>query len=152
MPHRVQSIVDAAIVAIQARPNLGASVYRHRRVSLSAADLELPAVSVYLGEDAALSDLGVTNLAFLDSRLTLQIVALASARTEQDLIEELLRLRRELHQGLMADATLGLAYVSACFYQGAAAPTVSIAGEAFSGSLDTRWHVDYRTSLTDPGA
>jgi hypothetical protein len=152
MPHRLQSIVDAAVAAIAARPALGASVYRHRRNSLSSDDMELPAVSVSFGEDSALSDFGVTNLSFLDSGVVLTALAVASASTEQDLVEELLRLRREIHIALMTDVTLGLGYVMACYYHGASDPTISSAGERFSGALDTRWRVDYRTSLTDPGA
>jgi hypothetical protein len=152
MPHRVQSIVDAAVAAIAARPALGAAVYRHRRNSLSSDDMELPAVSVSFGEDSALSDFGVTNLSFLDSGVVLTATAVTAGASEQDVVEELLRLRREIHIGFMADVTLGLAYVMACYYHGASEPVISGAGERFSGALDTRWRVDYRTSLTDPGA
>lgn len=152
MPHRVQSIVDQAVSLLAARTTLGAAVYRHRRSSLSAPDLELPAVSVHYGEDTALSDLGVSNLSFLDSGLSLTATVLADGSNEQDVVEELLRLRREVHIAFMADVTLGLAYVMACYYRGASEPIISGAGERFSGALDTRWRVDYRTSLTDPGA
>jgi len=150
MTHRAQQIIAATAAALAASSSLGAAVYTHRRLSLSDEDQELPAVSVNYGSDDPLSDLGVTNIAFIDSLLELAVTLVARGDSEQDVLDELLRLRAAQHVALMADRSLGLAFVIDTRYGGAAAPDVDVSLNRPAGALTCRWLVHYRMNLSDP--
>lgn len=144
MTHRADQVIDAAAALIDTQAS-GVTVYTHNRFSLFGA--ELPAISVDYGEDTPIEQ--VTG--FIDSLLSLQITGVAVSPDEADVREELLRLRRDAHIALMADETLGLAFVVTTTYGGANAPEIDTSGEVVVGALTSIWQVYYRMNLTDPG-
>lgn len=147
MSHRALQIVDAVKAVLEADSSLAAAVYRHRTASLSEADAELPAVSVGLGDDEPIEP---GNLAYIDSLLTMTVTAAAIASSEEALVEELVRLRSEVHQVLMADRQQGLAFVIDTRYGGASAPEVNADGGRYAGTLESRWLVHYRMNVSSP--
>lgn len=149
MSHRAQQIVDAIAAEIALGvPN--AAIFTHRSLSVSEADQELPAVSVRYGADAPIEALGASNVAFLDSLLELQTIALVRANDETALLSGLLDLRRQIHVALMANRSQGLAFVIDTRYAGAGAPEVDASSEYLAGRLEVRWLVHYRMNITDP--
>lgn len=150
MTHRAQQIADAVVGKLSARAALKASVYSQRALTLGAADQELPAACVMLGDDDPLSDDGASNFAYLDSTLALTVALVATADDEDELVRELSRLRAETHIALMADRTQGLSWVMNTRYAGASAPDLNTDGGSFAGRIETRWLVHYRMSVTDP--
>lgn len=151
MAHRALQILTAAAAAIAARSSLGATVFVHRDATLSAPDNELPAICVQAGADQPIGgETGATNLAFYDSAFEIVCVAIAVAVGESELIDELFRLRSEIHLALRADTSIGLAFVMDTQYMGAAVPTIDAAAENMVGRLETYWRVLYRMATIDP--
>lgn len=149
MTHRADQILDAAVAAIESVVGgAGVKVYKHRRLSLGVDQDELPAISVDFGEDAPAADL---NTQFIDSTLTLEVTGVVYGYEEAEVKAALLKLRREAHQALMADDTLGLAFVFTTFYGGAEAPEIDADGEYVIGKLTAPWRVQYRMNRSDPG-
>lgn len=149
--HRADQIIDAAVTAIQAAVPSTIKVYAHRRLSLGEDQDELPAISVDFGGDEPLDDDGASNMAFIDSLLTVNVVAVLAAGEERDLKTDLLDMRRKIHVAMMTDRTLGLAFVADTRYQGAEDPEFFTENEALLGSLSTSWAVHYRMNIADPG-
>lgn len=150
MSHRAQQIVEAIVTALQANTSLGAAVYQHRHYSVGEDAQELPCVSVSIGADNPLSDLGVENMGFIDSLLEVSIAATARGDDEQSAIEALLALRRQIHITLMADRSLGLAFVVDTRYGGAQAPDFDVGADRIAARLEMRWPVHYRMAISDP--
>lgn len=149
MAHRADAIVDAIVAAITAQVGpSGAKVYAHRRLTLLADQDELPAISVDFGEDNPAQEL---TGAYFDSLLSCQITAVAAAREEADLKTELLDLRRQIAIALMADRTLGLAFVVNTHYGGTEAPQIDASVDPIVGELVSVWNVYYRMNIADPG-
>jgi hypothetical protein len=148
MTHRAEQIIDAAVAAI---PTTAQSVFKDRKDSLSEDDQELPATSVDEGDDTPIEDDGASNLAFVDSLLTVETTAFARAPTEYELKRTLSQLRAINHRAMMAnDQTLGLSFVLGVRYAGADAPEIERAGDQFAGKRTSRWLVHYRMNITDP--
>lgn len=150
MPHRAMQILDAVETLLTANASLGAAVHKQRAETLSQEEQEVPAVAISMGDDDPAGDLGAVNLTFLDSLLSLNCTAVATAPNEPELIAALLELRRQIHVTLMADRSLGLGFVIDVRYQGAVAPEINTAGKYMVGRLETRWAVHYRMNTTDP--
>lgn len=150
--HRAEQILQAAATAIEAMTDIGAAVFKHRTLSLSAEDQELPAVCVNTGADNPIAEGGYTNLAFIDSRLELKISIYAQGSTQEDVDAELVRLRVVTHKALLASPRdLGLPdIVQTIGYGGAEEPEYSTEGAPLAGRLNAMFTVDYRMSLTDP--
>lgn len=154
MTHRALQIVDAVkaeLIAASAVPGaVSMSVYRQRTDDLDVSQLELPAACLMFSQDVPFSDLGNTNLAFIDSLLTLQIVIVAEGGPQDSVIESLMAMRVQVHKAVMADVTQGLAFVIATRYGGVDAPTFSTDGDRDSGALISVWHIHYRMNIFDP--
>lgn len=150
MSHRAQQIVDAVAGKLVASATLGASVYKHRRESLDEGSQELAAVVVDYGADDPLSDLGASNVAFLDSLLEVRTRIVLRASSEEEALEGLLGKRVAVHVALMADRSQGLAFVIDTRYSGAEPPGLDSGADRVVGSLVCRWLVHYRMNLTDP--
>jgi hypothetical protein len=153
MSHRAQQIVDAVVALLQANSILQASVVSYRALTLSEFEGELPAVNVSVGADDPISEIGVTNTAYVDSLLELLITAVAMGSSEDELLPQLQELRRQIHVALYgAGVDLGgLSFVMGLRYGGAEAPIVNIDGDRIGASLLTRWRVHYRMNFADPG-
>lgn len=147
--HRALQVINAAKTLIAAQAT-SASVYRHRALSLSDDEQELPAISVRVGTDTPVADGGQGSMQFIDSLQELLVDAIAKGDSEDDVLESLLLLRAQIHQALQADVTLGLAFVTDTAYGGASAPDLAAGGARLVGSLSTRWVVRYRMNFTDP--
>lgn len=147
MTHRILQIVDR-VAALHSADT--ARVFKNRRQSLSEKEQELPATSIDIGEDTALDDDGASNFSFLDSIATIAVTHRAKADNEEALLAELIRLRTETHVALMADRSLGLAFVIDTRYAGAQEPAIDEPNDAIAGSLTSIWRVHYRMNITDP--
>jgi hypothetical protein len=158
--HRAEQIVRA--IAAEHRPTFD-HVFIERSFSLSdiEEDLELPAVSIFVEDDAPTyavepdtltldGSISEDGLPLIDSRLVLAISLVASATTEEALSDLLFLLRAKSHVAIMADRTHALAFVVGTEYLGAAKPEKDLSGERAAGRLDTRWAVHYRMLSTTP--
>lgn len=149
--HREEQIIQAAKAAIEAQSGLAAAVFAHRTLTLNADDQELPAVVVNNGADTSPDDDGVTNLAFIDSVVELQISLAAQGETQQEIASELDRLRVSVHKALMASPRdLGLSFVLGIQYGGAGEPEYPQEGSPLGGRRDVSFSVLYRMNIADP--
>lgn len=147
--HRALQVIDAAKTLIAAQAT-SASVYRHRALSLSDDEQELPAITVRIGTDTPVADSGQGSMQFIDSYQELLVDVIAKGDDEDDVIGSLLDLRAAIHEALQADVTLGLAFVTDTAYGGASSPDIPTGGSRLVGSFSTRWVVRYRMNFTDP--
>lgn len=145
--HRAEQIVDA-MVALQPVPD--GQRFKHRTLSLSERDFELPAAVVQIGADEPSEEDGASNLAFLDSLLTLTTELYVQAETEADAVTALMELRRLQHVAIQVDRSLGLTFVIDTRYQGASAPVIEAMAEFTAASMATQWQVFYRMNVADP--
>lgn len=152
MTHRAEQVLQAAKSAIEAQSDVGAAVFDHRTLSLSADDQELPAICVNEGPDSPFSDTGYSNFAFVDSSYRLDILLYAQGSTQKEVATELMRLRSVVHRAMLADPRdFGLPLiVMGVAYGGADQPTYSQEGSPLAGSLQCFFSVSYRMNLTDP--
>lgn len=156
--HRAEQIADQVVAILQTSAHVGAAgaaVVEHRARSIAPDALEVPTVSVRIGDDLAVDTLdGSSNFAFFDSEQVLHfdiVVAGESDDAEQHVLDELYRWRRGVHRALMADDQLGLtSIVIGTRYAGADAPRIEIEGERLIGRLECRWRVHYRMAISDP--
>jgi hypothetical protein len=149
--HREEQILQAAAALVAAWPSLGAEVHKHRTLTLSADDQELPAISVNNGDDDPLGERGVTNLAFIDSVTQLKFTLCAQGRDQEEVAAELDRMRVVLHKAMMqSPQTLGLSFVMQIGYGGASEPEYSSEGSPLVGKRECAFSVMYRMNLTDP--
>lgn len=147
MTHRAGQVLDA-IVALMPPTSKN---FKHRVLTLSGDEGELPARSIRMGEDSPVDDGdGMSNFTFIDSRLTIEIDHKLDDPDEQTALERLIEMRRETHVALMADDTLGLAFVIGTYYGGADAPLRDAEKSLVAGVLTSRWFVHYRSNKADP--
>jgi hypothetical protein len=154
MSHRAEQIVEAMQTIIAAFSGLAINpknVHIHRTLTLSEDVGELDAMTINLGDDSPVSEFGTDNVAFIDSILSVPIVSYAKATTEYELRRALSRLRRQMHQALMADVTLGLSFMVHTMYGGAKAVEIETDGDSPVGQQESLWRVHYRMNITDPG-
>jgi hypothetical protein len=151
MTHRAQQVVDAMKAELSANTAISWSVYRQRVDDLDVSEMELPAVTVDFSQDLPLSDLGASNLSFIDSLLTVEIVVVAEGGSQQQqVIDQLMEMRRQVHITLMADITQGLAFVINTRYGGAEAPILNNDADRIASAIKCLWHVHYRMNIFDP--
>jgi hypothetical protein len=149
--HREGQILQAVQAAVEAVPDVGAAVFLHRTLSLSADDQELPAICINAGADEAIADSGYTNLAFIDSQCEVVVTLYAQAQTQQEVAAELDRLRVVVHKAMLAaPRTLGLTFLLGIAYGGADAPEYSTDGSPLAASRVCNFAVQYRMNLVDP--
>lgn len=148
--HRAEQILEAVVSAIESQADRGAAVVPHLALTLSEDDQELPAVAVRLGSDDPVSELGTSNLAYIDSVLQIRCTVYARHVDQAEEARELMRLRSVVHRALMADQTLGLDFVMGVRYGGASEPERDAAGGQIAGRMDCLFGVLYRMNLTDP--
>lgn len=141
--HRAERILDSVVAILAAA---GISAGKHRVLSYDP-EMELPAVSVRMGPDAPP---GESNIPVIDSELSIVIAAIESKDTEADTVSALMTLRSSVHVALMADRTLGLAFVSDTRYGGAAAPELETVGNKIAGRMEMSWTIPYRMNLASP--
>jgi len=145
MPHRAEQVIDAVVAKLV---TAGIAAEKHRILSYSP-DMELPAISVRMGPDQPLE---TQNTTFIDSLLSIVITAVVSGANESEAIASLMVLRTSSHVALMADQTLGLAFISDTRYGGASAPELETLGEGIAARQETQWQIPYRMAIGNPSA
>ena len=148
MSHRAIQILDALATAVQSDLH---SVFKHRMQPVSEEFQELPASILRIGDDSPIDDDGASNLAYIDSVLTVEVEHLVRELDEQAAIEKLLDLRTLTHTKFMAgDRTAGISFVIDIKYAGASAPEIDVQTDKTAGALTSRWLVHYRMNTADP--
>lgn len=148
MAHREQEIFNAIVTAVTGLTTTGSNVYPHRVYDLPASNAA--AIGVRLGPSVPTADDGYQNISFVD-RLCVVYTRVHLKVTEASLDDQLLKVEREIWQAIMADRTLGLAFVIDTQPGGREESELDQA-EKPTLACDIEWRVLYRHSLTDPGA
>lgn len=146
MTLRAESVMQQVVSTVTGLTTTGAQVYRARAYALPA----VPALSVEQGDDTPVAEPGNSNTLYMDNELVVQITAVVSSTSNVE--TELNQIREEVYAAMMADTTLGLAYVYDVRWLGADAPDISDEGERPVASVTTNWAIYYRHSYTDAGA
>jgi len=144
--HRVEQILAAVTALVTGLATSGANVDRGRDSEIPAE--KTPALRVYLGQDLIVDPWAQS---LLDSEVEVGIQAAVhdSATNVETLLN---RMRKEVNIALVADFTLGLAFVQAIVEVGAARPQLSGELAKPAASMDLLYRVKYRRSRTDPSA
>jgi hypothetical protein len=143
--HRAEQIIDALVGLM---PSTGAA-FKHRVLTVSDDEQEMPAQSVRVGEDSPLDDDGASNFSFIDSLLSIEIDLMVKEIDIETVITKLMELRTATHIAIMADRSLGLAFVIDTRYRGCDAPEAEVK-DYVVGRFTTRWQVHYRMNVSDP--
>lgn len=144
--HRAEQIMAAVQALVTNLATTQARVDRGRDDDIPATGT--PALRVSMGDDLVVDPW--TNQ-LLDSDLELSIFAIAHDSATN--IETLLnKIRKEVNVALVADHTLGLAFVHAIVERGARRPSLSGEAAKPTGSMELQYQVKYRRSRTDPSA
>jgi len=114
---------------------------------------QLPFVNIVYGGDATIGEFGPQNSSFIDWDIMVHIdIYVDAAATGNILEQDLLNLRRDIHEALMADITLGLSYVLMTYP--VSAEEIDISAEARRGVAvqRTTWGIRLRHSYTNMDA
>ena len=147
--HRATQIFARFGVLLNNLATTGANIFPHRGYAL--AENVNNALTTRLGPDMPVADEGYTNIGFMDMDLIIH-VRIHARTTEANLDDQLMLIRKEIHIALMADHTLGLAFVLDIIPAGMDEPSYESDGEKPTIAADTHWKVRYRHSITDPSA
>lgn len=147
--HRAEQILAAIVTKLTTPPLVtvpAANVDRGRGEEIPAE--KTPALRVLMGQDAIVDPWAY---ALLDSELDVGIEARAhdSATNLETLLN---RMRKEVNVALIADTTLGLAFVHAIVELGAGRPQISGELDRPAASMELQYRVKYRRSRLDPSA
>jgi hypothetical protein len=158
MSHRFAQVRDAMASALENSAlvgGAGVNVFKARTRNVEGepvapgASSDLPAVSVYLGDDTPLGDLAYNGPALIDTDL--QIFTDIWAETAEDDIDALLlKLRRRVMNALLQNDTLGLAFVHLVMPAGGEAPIRQNA-DRIRASYRLNWVIRLRIAVPDEG-
>ena len=152
MTARAETITAAVTTLLTGLATTGANVQRGQ-VYPHEAD-KLPALSVFMGDDVIEMEL---QTAWLDWQLTILVETTVKVTTDyttyQSLVDQQLNaIREEVHAALLANHTLGLAYVHDIEPISASRPRLSGEGDTPMASQVLTFNVKYRTSRADISA
>ena len=144
-----EQILAAVKTLVTGLTTTGANVQRGQVYGHEQADL--PALGVFMGPDTPDQEY---QTGFIDWELVILIEATAeagAAYTDLDsgIDTTLNQIRKEVHAAIMADHTLGLAFVIDTTPGPAQQPTLSGEGSEPTGSQVLEFTVNYRTSRAD---
>ena len=105
--------------------------------------------NIVLGEDTPVGGSGPQTTQYVDSEADIFIDCYATASATEWWLT-VIDMRKEVHQLLMADHTLGLSYVLDVRVLGAEEPAARKESAQVLTRLRTLWQIQYRTSITDP--
>lgn len=147
MATRIQTLIDTVVANIGADVAVDATkVFPNRVADLN--DTEMPAYNVVLGPDAPLSELGPTNVAFIDWQLVLFVDCyVRTILADADAV--FLDMRRNVHRALMVDHTQGLGFVTTTIPGGADEPKIDDEGDRKNIVYRINWIFQIRTSIDD---
>lgn len=146
MSHRVETIVDAVVSTLT--PVLAGPVLKHRFLSLSEDELEVPATLVTLGEDDV--DALTSDHSDQGNLLQLDITMIEAGTDGPEAMTGVMAQRTAIHKALMADPSLGLAFVLRSAPAGASKPIPATGGERIAVAQVLRWQILYTHPLNDP--
>jgi hypothetical protein len=146
MTHRAEQIIARVQTLVTGLATTGANVDRGRADAIDES--KLPALRVSIGDDAIVDPWAHS---LLDSDLDVHVDAHAHT-TAQNVETLLAKMREEVTIALLADFTLGLAFVHTIIELGANRPSLEGDMAKPAGRLEMRFRVRYRRSRTDPGA
>lgn len=147
MATRIEQLLDAIETNLGADADIDAAkVYRNRVADLN--DTELPGYNIRLGPDSPISELGPSNVAFIDWDQVIFIDCYERAHVE-NVDRIFLEMRRNVHRALMADVTQGLGFVTTSVPGGAEEPMIDDSGERKNMVYRTNWIFRLRTSIAD---
>jgi hypothetical protein len=144
--HRAEQVLAAVTTRVTGLTTSGANVDRGRDMEIPAE--KTPALRVYMGQDSIVDPWAQS---LLDSEIEVGIQAVVhdSATNVETLLN---RMRKEVNVALVADFTLGLAFVHAIVEIGATRPQLSGELAKPAGQMDLLYRVKYRRSVADPSA
>ena len=141
MAHVAKQLMDAVTTAVTGLPTTGARVQQSRTYAHQAG----PALNIRLG---GRTTQGIRSNAWLDAEQDIFIdIAVAGAADSID--DQLLQIEAEIHRALMADYSLGLAFVLDLNPQGLSEPDLE-QGEKPKAVATSSWRYVIRHPLTDP--
>lgn len=146
--HRADIIAGAVVTAVAGLLTTGTRVVRGRVYDVEERDL--PALSVFMGEDIPLGAKGLQDMGFVDSDLSITIRAHVKSATAQT-DSTLSTIRREVYMALVAAGTLSLSYVQWIAAMGASEPLMDGGGEQPIATQDFNYSIRYRAPVSDPG-
>jgi len=146
MTHRAESIMVAVLDKIDGLTTTTTHAYRGRVRPLQLT--EIPAVFIYQGPEEKIADLFQGQTDWMLTVYVEPVVKTASAQVDT----ELNKIRSEVTVAIMADYTLGLAYVKDANEVAADEPNLSGDGDQRTGSQRMTWQIHYRRSRANPGA
>lgn len=149
--HRAQQVLVAAKTQLDTDIS-DASVFRRRLTSFSTDLQQVPAINVACGPDNPKGERGFELIGSFDSELALFIEIYAKNSDPETLEDELLDLRKQVHQSLMGSSRLGLDFVVDIYPAAAEQPEYETDGQADTGRIVLTWIVEYRSSVNDPSA
>lgn len=132
---------------IKAHPNITASnvaLGRHNALS----ETELPFVGIFLADDNSLGEFGATNTSIIDWQVQVDIELYVSGLADAAIDQTFLNLRADVHNAIMADPTLGVAFVLQSVPLGASSP-VRETNELKTSSYALHWAFQVRTGIDD---
>lgn len=144
--HRAEQIMAAVQAAVTGLTTTTTNVDRGREDDIPAANT--PALRVSMGDDSIVEPWASQ---LLDSELDVSVFALAHD-SAANIETTLNKVRKEVNAALVANYTLGLAFVHAIVEVGARKPTLAGESSKPAGSMELQYRVRYRRSRTDPSA
>jgi hypothetical protein len=144
--HRAEQILAAVQTSVTGLTTTGQNVDRGRAEEIPVE--KLPALRVAMGEDPIVDPWAQS---LLDSELDVSVFGLAHD-SAANVETKLLQIRKEVTIALMANQTLGLAFVHALVELGARKPILTGDLAKPAGAMEMRFRVKYRRSRTDPSA
>jgi len=144
--HRAEQVLAAVQTSVTGLATTVANVDRGRAEEIPTD--KLPALRVALGDDLVVDPWAQS---LLDSEVDVSVFALVHD-SAANIETKLLQIRKEVTIALMADQTLGLAFVHAIVELGARKPVLSGELAKPAGSMQLQFRVKYRRSRSDPSA
>lgn len=144
--HRAEQIMAAVQTTVTGLATTGTNVERGRADDVPSS--KTPALRVAMGDDRIVDP---WSDALLDSELEVSIFAMVHD-SATNVETKLNQVRKEVNVALVANHTLGLAFVHAIVELGARRPTLVGESAKPAAAMEMQYRVKYRRSRLDPSA
>lgn len=144
--HRAEQILAAVQTSVSGLATTGTNVERGRADDVPAGNT--PALRVAMGDDRIVDPWAQ---ALLDSELEVSIFAMVHD-SAVNVESKLNQVRKEVNVALVANDTLGLAFVHAIVELGARRPSMTGESAKPAAAMELQYRVKYRRSRLDPSA
>lgn len=147
--HRALQCFKAARTALIAANTRAADNVEIGR-SADLTEDEPDAIDIRFGPDAPVNEFGTDRLDVIDSIQRMYVdLYTRSIEHEERVVDQIYELRSQTHAALLADPTLGLAFVISIRYQGTEDFEPLNAGDRV-GAMRTVWDIAYRMDYANP--